>query len=84
MATGITSSRRRLPLSALVFGSVPIETVCDLRLAGCGQRMLHTLQNFALRNWRGERGGYDLLRGRLISWVNPRFFLRWTDLDSKS
>ncbi len=23
---------------------------------------------------RGERGGNDLLKGRLISWVNPRFF----------
>jgi hypothetical protein len=34
----------------------------------------------------GDRGGYDLLKGRLISWVNPRFsfFLRWYCLDSKS
>ena len=23
---------------------------------------------------RGERGGYDLLKGRLISWLNARFF----------
>jgi hypothetical protein len=22
----------------------------------------------------GERGGYDLLKGRLISWLNARFF----------
>ncbi len=32
--------------------------------------------NFAPHNVRGEREGYDLLKGRLISWVNPRF-LRW-------
>ncbi len=24
--------------------------------------------------WRGDRGGYDLLKGLMISWVNPRFF----------
>ncbi len=30
---------------------------------------------------RGERGGCDLLKGRLISWVNPRpLFLRWAAL----
>ncbi len=32
----------------------------------------------------GERGGYDLLKGRLISWGNPRFFFAGTALDSKS
>ncbi len=32
---------------------------------------------------RGERGGYDLLKGRLISWVNPRFFCAGAALDSK-
>jgi hypothetical protein len=29
---------------------------------------------FPLRTGRGERGGYGLLKGRLISWVDPRFF----------
>ncbi len=37
----------------------------------------------APRKGRGERGGYDLLKGRLISWVNPRFFFTGTALDSK-
>ncbi len=33
---------------------------------------------------RGERGGCDLLTGRLISLVDPRFFFAGTALDSKS
>ncbi len=32
----------------------------------------------------GERGGCDLLKGRLISWANPRFLFAGTALDSKS
>jgi hypothetical protein len=38
----------------------------------------------APRNGRGERGGYGLLKGRMISWVNPRFFFAGTALDSES
>jgi hypothetical protein len=38
----------------------------------------------APRNGRGERGGCDLLKARLISWVNPRFFFAGTALDSSS
>ncbi len=36
----------------------------------------------AHRVW--ERGGYDLLKGRLISWVNPRLFVAGTSLDTES
>ncbi len=31
-----------------------------------------------------ERGGCDLLKGRMTSWVNPRFFFAGTALDYKS
>ncbi len=41
-------------------------------------------RNLLRAKGRGERGGYDLLKGRLISWLNARFFLRWAALDSKS
>ena len=37
----------------------------------------------APRNERGERGGYDILKRRLISWVNSYFFFAVTALDSK-
>ena len=37
----------------------------------------------APRIGRGEQGGYGLLKGRLISWVNPRFFCAGAALDSK-
>jgi hypothetical protein len=36
------------------------------------------------RNGRGERGGCDLLKGRLIGWVNPRFFFAGTALGPQS
>ncbi len=26
---------------------------------------------------RGKRGGYGLLKGRLMSWLNARFFCAW-------
>ena len=39
---------------------------------------------FAPRNGRGERGGYNLLKGRIKSWVNPRFFFAGTALYFKS
>jgi hypothetical protein len=38
----------------------------------------------APRNGCGERGGYDLLKGRLVSWVNPRFLFAGTALDPES
>ncbi len=38
---------------------------------------------FAPRDGRGERGGCDLLKGRLIKWVHPRFFFAGTALDPK-
>ncbi len=40
-----------------------------------------TLKKKSPRYGRGERGGYDLLKGRLISLVHPRFFFAGTALD---
>ncbi len=41
----------------------------------CGRKPARAdTRNFAPRDGRGERGGYGLLKERLISWVDPHFF----------
>jgi hypothetical protein len=41
----------------------------------CGRKPKDRNTKFLLRaTGRGERGGYDLLKGLMISWLNARFF----------
>ncbi len=80
----ILSHGREYHLQCDWHGGEPIMTGVAKVCVGGGNPQGQKHNIFAPRIGRGERGGYDHLKRRLISWVNPRFFFAGTALDSKS